>query len=226
MSVQKNLEEFLKRFELLKKNHDSKLILVSKTQPIEKIISALEFGQVDFGENKVTEGIEKFSTIAKDRPNLQRPILHHIGPTQSGTVRKVFGNYQFAHGVSSLSGLQELVARSKKETHSLQYFLQINLTNEDTKNGFGKEEIPKLLEKRQEIETINLKLIGFMTMGPSDGDKAETRKAFAACKQLRDTNFPEGKLSMGMSGDYEIALEFGSNFIRVGSAIFGERTTI
>nr|WP_306819319.1 YggS family pyridoxal phosphate-dependent enzyme [Leptospira sp. id769339] len=207
--------------ESLKKLGTPTLIAVSKFQPKEKVQEAIAGGVIHFGENRVQEGIEKFSDLGKPEKDF---ILHHIGPVQSSHIRKYAGLYSFVHGVGSQKILQELKRRMDGDRWKIRYFLQVNLTKEDTKSGFSKEEVLVLLQKKETLSSEFCILEGFMTMGPSSGDPEETRKVFQEMAKIRKEFYPQGKLSMGMSGDYRIALEEGSDYLRIGTAIFGERT--
>ena len=172
-----------------------------------------------FGENKIKEGIEKFSGL-KEKYSLE---LHHLGPVQSGSSKKLFGIFDFTHGVSSLYSLENLQKESERYKKLLKYFLQVNLTEEDSKNGFNESELLKILPSSSLYETEFLKLEGLMTMGPSSGEENLTRQAFFRLNEIRNTFLPHAKLSMGMSGDYSIAIAEGTDYIRVGSLIFGDR---
>ncbi|PJZ54626.1 YggS family pyridoxal phosphate-dependent enzyme [Leptospira adleri] len=197
------------------------LIAVSKFQPLEAVREAVDGGIVHFGENRIQEGLEKFEEwlSRKDSPL----VLHHIGPVQSGTLRKLFQGYSYAHGVGSLQTVEELLRRAQKEQKKIRYFLQANLTNEESKHGFGEKELVKILSDKKKLSNEFCILEGMMTMGPSDGEPNRTREVFRELANIRKEYYPEGKLSMGMSGDYKIAIEEGSDYVRIGSAVFGER---
>ncbi len=203
------------------------LIAVSKTKPYEVVRAAYLEGIRSFGENYIPEAIEKFTKLRVEFPEAESSVsLHHIGPTQSGTIRKLFGIFNFTHGVGSFSTLKELQKRADKEQILIKYFLQCNLTQEDTKHGFT---LSELLEKKAEIlesENEFCKLEGFMGMGPSSGEELATREAFHRLSDFRKSHFPKAKLSMGMSGDFEWAMEFGADYLRIGSLIFGERSYV
>ncbi|TGK43614.1 YggS family pyridoxal phosphate-dependent enzyme [Leptospira andrefontaineae] len=221
MGVSENYRSIVKELESLKPIGTPTLIAVSKFQPKEKVQEAISGGVIHFGENRVQEGIEKFSDLGKPEKDF---ILHHIGPVQSSHIRKYAGLYSFVHGVGSEKILQELKRRMDADRWKIRYFLQVNLTEEDSKSGFSKEEVLGLLRKKEILSSEFCALEGFMTMGPSSGDPEETRKVFREIANLRKEFLPQGKLSMGMSGDYRIALEEGSDYLRIGTAIFGERT--
>jgi pyridoxal phosphate enzyme (YggS family) len=205
--------------------HPFTLIAVSKTKPYETIRAAYLEGIRVFGENYIPEAIEKFTRLREEFPEARETVrLHHIGPTQSGTIRKLFGIFQYTHGVGSLSTLKELSKRAEKEKVLLRYFLQCNLTNEKTKHGFSIEEILTQKTEILNLENEFCQWEGFMGMGPSDGNEVGTKLAFQTLQGLRSAHFPDKKLSMGMSGDFEWAMEFGADYLRIGSLIFGERS--
>ncbi|RHX84442.1 YggS family pyridoxal phosphate-dependent enzyme [Leptospira stimsonii] len=197
------------------------LIAVSKFQTLQAVTEAVNAGVIHFGENRIQEGLEKFEEWLK--PKESPLVLHHIGPVQSGTLRKLFLGYSYAHGVGSLGTLEELLSRAQKEQKKIRYFLQVNLTNEESKHGFDKKELLEILTKKENLSNEFCILEGMMTMGPSDGEPNKTRDVFRELSKIRNEYYPEGKLSMGMSGDYRTAIEEGSDFVRIGSAIFGER---
>ncbi|TGL61670.1 YggS family pyridoxal phosphate-dependent enzyme [Leptospira sarikeiensis] len=221
MGVSEHYHSIVRELGNLKPVGTPTLIAVSKFQPKEKVIEAIAGGVLHFGENRVQEGIEKFSSLGKPGENF---ILHHIGPVQSSHIRKYAGLYSFVHGVGSIKILEELKRRMDQDRWELKYFMQVNLTGEDSKSGFTKEEVLDLLQKPENLSSEYCSLEGFMTMGPSSGEPEPTRKVFREISELRKEFFPQGKLSMGMSGDYRIALEEGSDYLRIGTAIFGERT--
>ncbi|TGL72314.1 YggS family pyridoxal phosphate-dependent enzyme [Leptospira jelokensis] len=200
------------------------LIAVSKTKPYEVVRDAYLQGIREFGENYLPEAIEKFTRLKEEFPDAETSVnVHHIGPVQSGTLRKLFGVFSYTHGVGSFSSLSELLKRAEKEKKKIRYFLQTNLTGENTKHGFSLE---TLLENKIKLLGFQNEYCiweGFMGMGPSSGDLNETKEVFTKLKNFREEHFPERKLSMGMSGDYPLAITLGSNFVRIGSKIFGER---
>lgn len=206
---------------------DVRLIAVSKTHPASMVNELIRVGHRDFGENRVNEAREKFPDL--DLTGVSpghEPIFHHIGPLQSGMARQVAGLFHFAHGASSHSAIAALAracaARKAREPDypGMHYLIQVDLTGEESKLGGMK--IEELLATPPHSNDA-LKFTGLMTMGPSDGDPERTRQVFRELRKIRDTSFPGSDLSMGMSGDYEIALEEGSTMIRVGSLIFGSR---
>ncbi|TGN01859.1 YggS family pyridoxal phosphate-dependent enzyme [Leptospira yasudae] len=221
MGIAERYQEINEEIRKLRPANPPVLIAVSKFQPLSKVKEAVAGGVLHFGENRIQEGLEKFSEWIQTKNSPL--VLHHIGPVQSGTLRKLFAGYSYAHGVGAISTVQELLSRADKEQKPIRYFLQANLTEEDTKHGFGKKELIETLMKKESLSNAFCKLEGMMVMGPSDGDPIRTREVFRELADIRKKYMPEGKLSMGMSGDYKIAIEEGSDFVRIGSAIFGER---
>ncbi|TGN11914.1 YggS family pyridoxal phosphate-dependent enzyme [Leptospira ilyithenensis] len=200
------------------------ILAVSKTKPYEVIREAYLGGIRVFGENYIPEAVEKFTKLREEFPEANEEVqLHHIGPVQSGTLRKLFGHFQFTHGVGSFSTLNELLKRALKEKKTIRYFIQCNLTKESSKNGMDTEEL--ILRKKEMVNLQNEYCIweGMMGMGPSDGESEGTGLAFQKLNDLRNEYFPDKKLSMGMSGDYDLALQYGSDYLRIGSKIFGDR---
>ncbi len=210
-----------------KYSHPFQLIAVSKTKPYEVVREAYLSGIRCFGENYIPEATEKFSRLREEFPEAKHDVsLHHIGPTQTGTIRKLFGVFQFTHGVGSFSTLGELSKRAEKEKILIRFFLQCNVTNEDSKHGLSLDEIVTEKSKILAFEHEYCQCEGFMGMGPSDGNAKGTKQAFRSMAEMRKHHFPTKKLSMGMSGDFEWAMECGSDYLRIGSMIFGERTYV
>lgn len=204
-----------------------KIIAVSKTKPYEVLREAYILGIRVFGENYIPEAIDKFSKLYKEFPESKDQVeLHHIGPTQTGTLRKLFGFFYATHGVGSFSTAKELLKRSKKETSKIRYFLQINATGEDTKNGISMDQLKSEMHLLEDWNEPNCEWLGFMVMGPSDGDLARTEEVFRNISNFRSEFFPNKLLSMGMSNDYELALGRGSDCLRLGSILFGNRTYV
>lgn len=207
------------RNEILETGRDVKIIAVSKTKPRALVLEFLELGQKIFGENKIQEGTEKFLPL-KEQFSLE---LHHIGPFQTGTAKKLFGIFDFTHGLSTISHVETLLKLGEKFKKNLGFFLQVNLTGEDSKNGFSPVEIRKILPGIGSYQNEFVRFKGLMTMGPTNEDPLETRQTFRNLHQIREEYCPEALLSMGMSGDYKIALEEKTDILRIGSLFFGER---
>jgi PLP dependent protein len=230
MNFFQNYQEIQNRISTIQKNKDVLIIAVSKKHSYEVFEEAYKQGIRAFGENSIQEGLGKIERWRELNPDLantdQEPQLHHIGPVQKGSLRKLFGNFVATHGVGSMNTWKELAKRSSKESKPLRCFIQLNLTGEDSKSGFVESEFIHSIAEIKSLSTDKLIWEGLMTMGPSDGNIETTRKVFGKLQSIRNEYLPEKKLSMGMSGDYSIAIEEGSDIIRVGTAIFGERKYI
>ena len=206
-----------------------RVIAVSKTHGPERIRELMDCGQRDFGENRQNEAREKFPLVPiEDVPAGSHPIFHHIGPLQSGSARQIPQLFHWVHGVSSLKALSVLHSSAAKQAQGdvagrpLQYLIQVRLTNEASKaGGITPEELPVLLESRPTGTALSW--VGFMTMGPESGEPRQAAAAFRALRVLRDKWLPDGELSMGMSGDWEIAVAEGATMIRLGTILFGAR---
>ena len=222
-TIQEKYNHLVSEINRFSNNSPPKIIAVSKTFPKEVAEAAYNIGIRIFGENKVKEGIDKFKEIREKHNDVE---LHHIGPTQSGTIKKVIQSYDYVHGVGSKSSAFELIKSANVKKTKIKFFLQFNLTDEISKSGFSKDDGIFFLDELQKINSEYAKLVGIMTMGPSNEDLKETRKVFKELFSIKKNYFQEAELSMGMSGDYQIAIEEGSNCIRIGSSIFGTRSII
>ncbi|MBI38305.1 MAG: YggS family pyridoxal phosphate-dependent enzyme [Leptospiraceae bacterium] len=208
---------------------DVTIVAVSKTHGPERIDELAALGLRDFGENRYTEARDKFPEVKYNSP--EDPLIyHHIGPLQSGFARNLPGLFQRVHGAASVSALEKLARAALKHASEttespalwpMQYLIQIRLTGEDTKLGGMSPQEFLSLDTVPENEA--LKFRGFMTMGPENQDPMETREVFHRLRELRDECLPGGELSMGMSGDWQIAVEEGATIIRLGSVLFGHR---
>ena len=221
------LLEIKKRLREIGKEH-IRIIAVSKTHPPSAISELLREGQRDFGENRFNEARDKIPLV--DISGLSEttcPIYHHIGPLQSGNARQIPEIFDWIHGASSEKAINILADSCIKKMEQnnlrfpLHYLIQVNLTGEATKTGGIPYE--KLILMNRFIENEALKFSGFMTMGPSSGDPVETREVFHRLREIRDELLPGGELSMGMSGDWQIAAKEGATMVRLGSVLFGER---
>jgi len=206
----------------------NKLVVVTKTHSYHLIQLLYDYGHRDFGENRYQEAKEKLIHV-KVKPDYPL-IAHHIGPLQSGNARHIPEIFEWVHGVGSVHALAKLAKAAKKKFELTKkktyYLIQLNLTREETKlGGMFLEEFEEIINTKPEslIQHEGLEWKGFMTMGPSNGDLEVTKKVFCQLRMLRDKYFPLGDLSMGMSGDWKIALEEGSTILRIGTAITGNR---
>lgn len=201
------------------------LVAVSKTKPAEQIMEAYQSGHRIFGENKVQEMTKKYEQLPKD---IQ---WHMIGHLQRNKVKYIAPYVSLIHSVDSLRLLQTINKEGAKNNRVIPCLLQIHIAKEETKFGLNETELFEILDG-DEIKNLNhITINGLMGMATFTEDKEKIRSEFKTLKNLFDTvknryfsdNSTFSILSMGMSGDYQIAIEEGSNMIRVGSAIFGER---
>lgn len=197
------------------------LVAVSKTKPIEDIQKLYDAGVRDFGENKIQEMCEKYEALPKDIR------WHMIGHVQSNKVKYMAEFVHLIHGVHKLSLLKEINKRVKKENRVQNVLLQVKIAEEDSKYGMQLSEAREILESEKYETYKNVKVVGLMGMATFTDDTEQIKEEFKALNQLfldLKKDYPQLKtLSMGMSGDYQIAIEEGSTLVRVGSKIFGER---
>ncbi len=216
MSISKNLQEIKSTLP-----DNVTLVAVSKTKPNEAILEAYHVGQRIFGENKVQELTDKYETLPKDIE------WHMIGHLQSNKVKYIAPFVSLIHGVDSFKLLQEINKRAEQNNRVIDCLLQIHIAEEETKFGFNETEVIDLLNSIEFKALKNITIIGLMGMATFTDNKNQVKKEFTSLKQLFDKlstfNFQLSTLSMGMSGDYQLAIECGSTMVRVGSSIFGER---
>ena len=229
-----NLKRIKERLAVLGRP-DVRIIAVSKTHGPERIAELLRLGQLEFGENRQNEARDKIPLVdTTGLPAGNLPIYHHIGPLQSGNARQLPGLFTYVHGVSSLSALETLAAAALRHADAhevptdprlwpMRYLVQVRLTAEATKAGGMTE--AQLRNQDKFPENPSLRFSGFMTMGPESQEIAQTREAFQRLRAIRDELLPRGELSMGMSGDWEIAVEEGATMIRLGTILFGARNS-
>ena len=202
-----------------------KLVAVSKTKPVEAIEEAYNAGQRVFGENRAQELAEKYEVLPKDIE------WHLIGHLQTNKVKYVAGFVAMIHGVESLKLLETIDKEAKKHNRVISCLLQFHVAQEETKFGLNMEEVKALLESESYAEMKNVRIEGVMGMATNTENLTQVReefrhlrRIFEELKQQYFADKPEFKeLSMGMSGDYLIAVEEGSTMVRVGSSIFGAR---
>lgn len=201
------------------------LIAVSKTQPIDAIQEAYDAGQRAFGENKVQELVPKFEALPKDIE------WHMIGHLQSNKVKYIAPFVHWIHAVDSAKLLEEINKQAQKAQRTITCLLQVHIATEETKFGFSGQEIKDFLLNTTFEKYQNIKILGLMGMATFTDNKDQIHQEFSTLKKifndLKATPLPHNvemkELSMGMSSDYQIAIEEGSTMIRVGTALFGER---
>lgn len=201
------------------------LVAVSKTKPVPELMEAYKAGQRIFGENKIQEMAAKYEEMPKD---IQ---WHMIGHVQTNKVKYMASFVTLVHGVDSLKLLSEIDKQAKKHNRVIDCLLQMHIAEEDTKFGLDESELNDLLASAELKQMQNIRITGLMGMATFTEDESQIRREFMHLKdnfdrlsqQPETPNFKPGTLSMGMSGDYQIAIDCGSTMVRIGSSIFGSR---
>ena len=200
------------------------LVAVSKTKPASFIQEAYSSGHKDFGENKVQELAQKAEDLPKDIR------WHMIGHLQRNKVKYIAGFVHLIHGVDSLKLLKEINKQGQKADRVIDCLLQIHIAEEESKFGLSQEELEEILKEDLLSVLKNIRIRGLMGMATFTENEAQVKKEFGGLRvlfeALKNQSLPQVQmdtLSMGMSGDYPIALQEGSNMVRIGSAIFGAR---
>ena len=206
----------------LPKSQEIKLVVVTKTRSPKEIEEAILAGATSIGENRVQEAEKKFKTIQ----NIQKVEKRLIGSLQSNKIKKAIKLFDVIDSVDTEKLAKKISDAAKKANKKQRVLIQINSSGENTKSGFLLEEKEKILKC---AENPNIKIEGLMTMGPNTTSIKQISEAFKKTKDLFDDLGQNNKiemktLSMGMSGDFELAIERGSNSIRIGTAVFGPRS--
>jgi pyridoxal phosphate enzyme (YggS family) len=191
-----------------------KIVAVSKTFKIDKILPLIQYGHVDFGENKVQEAVEKWTEIKKNNSKIK---LHMIGKLQTNKVKFAVQLFDYIHSVDSEKLAKKIAEEQNKINKKIKIFLQVNIGNENQKSGIDKDNLNQLVSFCKEA---GLDLVGLMCIPPVNIDPESYFKEMKKINE--DLNFTE--LSMGMSSDFLKAAEYSSTYIRVGSKIFGQRS--
>ena len=200
------------------------LVAVSKTKPVADLLEAYNAGQRIFGENKIQEMTEKWEQMPKD---IQ---WHMIGHVQTNKVKFMAEYVGLIHGVDSLKLLQEINKQALKHHRVIDCLLQIYIADEETKFGLDETELVELLTSNEFKELQNIRIVGLMGMATFTDNQNQIKEEFEHLKEIFDNtnkletlNLKLETLSMGMSGDYKLAIECGSTMVRIGSSIFGNR---
>jgi pyridoxal phosphate enzyme (YggS family) len=200
------------------------LVAVSKTKPVSDLMQAYEAGQRIFGENKIQEMTDKWEEMPKD---IQ---WHMIGHVQSNKVKFMAPFVSLIHGVDSLKLLQEINKQALKNNRIIDCLLQIHIAEEETKFGLDENELNQLLSSFELKEMKNIRILGLMGMATFTENQNQIKKEFTHLKSIFDSiqaieneNLQLNTISMGMSGDYQLAIDCGSTMVRIGSSIFGGR---
>ena len=194
-------------------NKIPKIIAVSKTFSMEKILPLIENGHIDFGENKVQEAIDKWTVIKQKNPNIK---IHMIGKLQTNKVKFAVKLFDYIHSVDNVKLAQKISDEQSKINKKIKIFIQVNIGDEDQKSGISKNKVFDLLSL---CKKINLEVIGLMCIPPANVDSSKYFKEM----NLLNHELQLSELSMGMSSDYLKASENFSTFLRIGSSIFGQR---
>ena len=211
LDIENNIKDHLKNSDI--HNHP-KIIAVSKTFGINKILPLIEYGHVDFGENKVQEAIEKWTDIKKTNTKIK---LHMIGKLQTNKVKFAVQLFDYIHSVDNEKLARKIAVEESKINKKIKIFLQVNIGDENQKSGINKSEAEQLVSVCKEI---GLNVVGLMCIPPINVDPENYFSEMNKLKKELDL----AELSMGMSSDYLKAVKHLSTYISVGSSIFGQRT--
>ncbi len=215
-SIQKliHIEKLVKSKEAnLKKSEASKIIAVSKTFSLDKIMPLINHGHYDYGENKVQEAMDKWTQIKAEKPELK---LHLLGKLQTNKVKFAIKLFDFIHSVDSKKLAKKIYDEQSSQNKKVKLFIQVNIGNEEQKSGILKNDLDDLYHYCKDLK---LDIVGLMCIPPYNSDP---NPFFQELYDL-NKNLNLKELSMGMSSDYLKALEYNSTYLRIGSAIFGER---
>ena len=210
LDIQNNIKTHLNKLNV---NNNPKIIAVSKTFNIDKILPLIHHGHIDFGENKVQEAVEKWTETKEKNSKIK---LHMVGKLQTNKVKFAVKLFDYIHSVDSIKLAKKIASEQLKIDKKIKIFLQVNIGNENQKSGINKNELNSLVSFCKEV---NLDLIGLMCIPPANIDP---QIYFEEMKELNKSyNFKE--LSMGMSSDFLKAAENSATYLRIGSSIFGKR---
>lgn len=219
MSIKNNLQDILNTIP----SHVT-LVAVSKTKPVSDIMQAYDAGHRVFGENKVQDMVEKYEEMPKDIE------WHMIGHLQRNKVRYMANFVSLIHGVDNLKLLKEIDKQAKKHDRVIDCLFQIKIAEEDSKFGMSAKDASRILSSKEFSDLKNINVTGVMGMATFTDDESQIKhefnnlkNAFDSLKSLETFNFKPETISMGMSGDYKLAINCGSTMIRIGSSIFGAR---
>jgi len=211
IDIKNNIKTELNKLNL---HNKIKVIAVSKTFKIEKVMPLISFGHIDFGENKVQEAMNKWTEIKKVNSEIK---LHMIGKLQSNKVKFAVQIFDYIHSVDSEKLAKKIAEEQKKINKKIKIFIQVNIGEESQKSGINISDVEKLVLYCKEV---NLDLIGLMCIPPSNLDP---EKFFLKMGKL-NKSFDFKELSMGMSSDFLLASKYLSTYVRIGSKIFGQRS--
>mgnify|MGYP001385077148 FL=1 len=210
LDIDNNIKVYLNKLNI---NNNPKIVAVSKTFKIDKILPLIEYGHIDYGENKVQEAIEKWTDIKKINSKIK---LHMIGKLQTNKVKFAVQVFDYIHSVDSEKLAKKIADEQNKINKKIKIFLQVNIGDENQKSGINKNDVIQLVSYCKEID---LDLIGLMCIPPANIDP---EVYFEEMNKLNKT-LELSELSMGMSSDFLLAAKHLSTYVRVGSSIFGQR---
>ena len=210
LDIENNIKNHLNKLNI---NCNPKIVAVSKTFKIDKILPLIDHGHVDYGENKVQEAFEKWTEIKKINSNIK---LHMIGKLQTNKVKFAVQIFDYIHSVDSQKLAKKIADEQNKINKKIKIFLQVNIGDENQKSGINKTDINQLVSYCKEI---GLDLIGLMCIPPANIDPEGYFDEMNKLNKTLDLN----ELSMGMSSDFLIATKYFSTYVRIGSSIFGKR---
>jgi pyridoxal phosphate enzyme (YggS family) len=211
LDIENNIKIYLSKINII---NNPKIVAVSKTFKINNIMPLIEYGHIDYGENKVQEAVEKWTEIKKKNSKIK---LHMIGKLQTNKVKLAVQLFDYIHSVDSTRLAKKIADEQYKINKKIKIFLQINIGNESQKTGINKSKIQELIFY---CKKINLDLIGLMCIPPLDIDPEGYFKEMKNLNRLSGFN----ELSMGMSSDFLVAAKHLSTYLRIGSSIFGTRS--
>tara|TARA_S200000501_G_scaffold149106_1_gene140606 strand:+ start:667 stop:1326 length:660 start_codon:yes stop_codon:yes gene_type:complete len=210
LDIDNNIKVYLNKLNI---NNNPKIVAVSKTFKIDKILPLIEYGHIDYGENKVQEAVEKWTEIKKINSKVR---LHMIGKLQTNKVKFAVQIFDYIHSVDSEKLAKKIADEQNKINKKIKIFLQVNIGDENQKSGINKNDVIQLVSYCKEID---LDLIGLMCIPPANIDP---EVYFEEMNKLNKT-LELSELSMGMSSDFLLAAKHLSTYVRVGSSIFGQR---
>jgi pyridoxal phosphate enzyme (YggS family) len=210
LDIEGDIKSYLNKLNI---NNNPKIVAVSKTFEMDKILPLIEYGHNDYGENKVQEAMNKWSEIKKLKTQLK---LHMIGKLQTNKVKLAVQIFDYIHSVDTKKLAKKILDEQKKINKKIKIFLQVNIGEENQKSGIKKNEVSELVSYCREID---LDLMGLMCIPPADTDPEDY---FEEMNYL-NKSFKFSELSMGMSSDFLKAVKHSSTFLRIGSNIFGDR---
>ena len=211
LDIENNIKIHLNKLNI---NNNPKIVAVSKTFKIDKILPLIEYGHIDYGENKVQEALEKWTETKKINPKIK---LHMVGKLQTNKVKFAVQIFDYIHSVDSEKLAKKIADEQSKVNKKIKIFLQVNIGDENQKSGINKNEVGQLVSFSKEI---GLNVIGLMCIPPANIDP---ENYFVQMKILNN-DLELNELSMGMSSDYLTAAKHLSTYVRIGSSIFGQRS--